>query len=156
MSNKGFSMVELVIVLAIIGTLSAIAMFQFNEYSKRSSIESQLSMLHSELMNVKSDALFKKNERSVVLTANQLKIYPAANTSGDPSSVRQFKNVMTMSASDPLTFDSRGILNVSGNVYACVAVDSTASYDSLVLSATQIELGKREGASCDETNVKKR
>lgn len=156
MRNNGFSLIELLIVVALIGILAGIATIQFNQHLRKSGIESQMNMLYSELMNARSQSLFKKKGRAVVFSANQFSIYSSAATGVGSILTKQLNSSITFSSSDPVTFDSRGILNIDTNVYVCVSSENSAGYDSLVLSPTQIQLGKREGADCDETNVKKR
>ncbi|MBI5657285.1 MAG: prepilin-type N-terminal cleavage/methylation domain-containing protein, partial [Geobacter sp.] len=84
MRQHGFTLVELMIVICIAGILIAIATLQFNTYVTKTNIEAQTKMLFSDLMKVRSEALFQKRARAVSITENQFIVYSSNVASGAP------------------------------------------------------------------------
>ena len=60
MKNHGFSLIELLIVIALIGILLAIAVPNYNETMTKTKIEAQTKELHSAITNARLAALQNK------------------------------------------------------------------------------------------------
>lgn len=159
MRKNGFSLVELLVVIAILTTLLSIATLMFNQYTKKSIIEGQVRTMFTDLMTVRSQALFEKRDRAVTVTATTFSVYSSDQATGTPVLQRDLKYRVT-SNSMPYTFkfNSRGIIDGVDNASICIEPsDNPGGIDSLVIYTTRIQMGKRDaGADCsaDNNNIK--
>ena len=95
MKNHGFSLIELLIVIALIGILLAIAVPNYNETMTKTKIEAQTKELHSASTNARLAALQNKQLSSIKLspTSYVFGVY----TGSDYSTPSGFKEVTTVS-----------------------------------------------------------
>ena len=70
MKNAGFSLIELVIVIGLIGIILAIATVNFNSWTKKAQVESQTRTLFANLNQARVDAMQHKQPRSIMLQTN--------------------------------------------------------------------------------------
>jgi prepilin-type N-terminal cleavage/methylation domain-containing protein len=160
MRQNGFSLVELVVVIAILAILLSIATLQFNQYTKKSVIEGQVRTMYTDLMTVRSQALFEKRDRTVTVTATSFSVYSSSLATGTPVLQRTLKCRVISNNSMPytVTFNSRGVIDGVDNASICAEPsDNPAAIDSLVLYTTRIQMGKRDaGADCSAANIKRK
>lgn len=158
MKRNGFSLIELLIVIAIISILLSIATLQFNEYTRKANIEAQTKIMYADLMNVRSEALFQKKTRSVTVSATEFSVYSSATVTGAaPVISKTLSYPVVYSGGSTITFNTQGLLDNVNNKTICVEpYDNHAAYDSLVLFTTRIELGKRDPGymGCDHDYIK--
>jgi prepilin-type N-terminal cleavage/methylation domain-containing protein len=153
MRKDGFSLVELITVMAIAGTLMAIATLQFSSYSRKAGIESQTRTIYAELMNARQQSMFRKSPYRVTLEANRVRIYSSSDVSVAPvvQMFLKYPIIWNGFGDDRIDFDTRGYLqDVDSNGSICVEQDDNpGAYDSIVISWTRIRLGKRQaGGEC--------
>jgi prepilin-type N-terminal cleavage/methylation domain-containing protein len=160
MNSRGFTLIEVLIVIAIIGTLTAIGAFQFAEYSRKSAIESQTRQMYTDIMEQRSKALFEKRNRGIRVSSTIFSIYSSATDAvprtviGNPFATITLKYPITSNNSTDIIFDTGGMLDTVSNQTICVSGTNSASIDSIVVSETRIRLGKlKVGTNCDTNNV---
>ena len=155
MNMRGFSLIELLIVIALIGILVSAATFGFTQYSRKSKMESQTRLLYGDLMEYRAKALYEKKNWTFKFSAASYGIYSSAATTVSPVSTVIFKYSVDNTANlntTPITFDTQGMTDVSGTV--CVAGANDANVDSVVISRTRVQIGKRkEGLTCLGENI---
>jgi prepilin-type N-terminal cleavage/methylation domain-containing protein len=164
-TERGFTLVELLVVMSIITIFCAIATVQWNRLMIKNGIETQIKTVHADLMGIRLEALYGKRERSVIVSGKLFKIYSSTVTTVTPLRTTSFKyNFINAdgSASATITFDTSGMANGT-QTSLCVdpygdptqAID--AAVDSVVVSQARINLGKRdEGGGCDQNGIKQR
>lgn len=148
MNSRGFSLIELIVVMAIMGTLLAITTYSFTSYSQKSRIESQTKQLYGDLMEYRAKALYEKREWTFRITATGYGIYSSSNTGVAPVTSVQLRNPVEFSSTTAVTFGSQGLANVSDKT-VCIAADNDANVDSVVISQTRVQIGKKQvGMDC--------
>lgn len=155
-SQKGITLIELLIVITIMAVLLAMATMGFNSMQRNAHVDRQAKQLYADLMKARSDALFRKSPRSVKLaSATELAVYPNSDCSGDPIFRRTFPsaNAVQSNNSDPVAFDATGVANAVGKAYCVGPADNGAGVDSVVISTTSIMMGKLTGGACTSANI---
>ena len=157
MGRNGFTIIELIVVIAIMASLIAIGTLQFNTYSRKSSIENQTRAMLADLMMVRGEAMYEKRRRAVQLTATSFAIYSSDVATGTPTQVRTLANgISSNDLGNPMIFDSRGLLTDAGDRTICIEPNNNPGFsDSLVVATTRIQIGKRFSnfAGCDSDHV---
>lgn len=150
MNRNGFSLIELLITIALITIMLSIATFQFSAFSKKSGVESQTRKLYGDLMELRSKAMFEKRSRGIKLSALSYSIYSSEVMTVNPIQVTALKTPIN---AEEIIFDTRGMLQ-SAATSVCVSETNSAPVDSIAVSTTRIKLGKlKEGMGCISENI---
>jgi prepilin-type N-terminal cleavage/methylation domain-containing protein len=155
MSRRGFSLIELLTVIALIGILSALGTFAFSQYAVKSRISSQTRLLYGDLMEYRTKALYEKKRWTFKISATGYGIYSSTNTTVAPVKSIALRYGITSDTADDVTFDSNGLIHFSSDISdltltksACVAAANDAVVDSVVITATRVQVGKKTGVDC--------
>jgi prepilin-type N-terminal cleavage/methylation domain-containing protein len=165
--TKGFSLVELLVVLGLAAILMTLATLQTKQWQEKSSIEGQATTLYGGLMEARQRAMNLKQPTSVVVKPASLLTYSTSTTSAgvgaQKSSSLKYKilsgSSQVASTGEKITFNEDGF--TANNISLCIepsgsALDlNSAAFDSIVVHGLRIRMGKRngEGASCAESNI---
>ena len=162
MNSRGFTLVELLVVIALIVTLTTFATLSWNTMSMKTAIEGEVKTIHADMMATRLEALYQKRSRSVVVSGTNFSIYSSSDTTGTPISSRTLKYSFVPAGANTVTFDTSGMTNGT-QITLCVDAfhdllkNSDASVDSLVISQARLNLGKRdEGGNCNANDVKQK
>lgn len=156
---NGFSLVELIVVMAIVGTLLATATLSFNSFQRKAKIESQTQEIFSDLNNARLTAMYQKKRQALVFqpTNYQFKSYSTENENRITGGTTQF----TKDVSYQITKKSGAVLadriiefNIRGftsdiDTIRVNPVNSGASYDCIVIHDARTNLGKMDANGMD-------
>lgn len=159
--QRGFSLVELVLVLAILGILLSIATFQFSQYSRKSAMEKQTKTLFVDILNLRNRALYEKRNKAIVVSSASYSLYSTDATTAAVAPVMtqtlRYPVVRASTAPARIVFDTMGVIQsapVAGWAF-CISETNSAAVDSVALFMTSVQSGKlTNGASCDAYNIK--
>ncbi len=166
MDKKGFTIVELVVVIAIISVLLSLATISFSKWSRKNNIESQAKTIYADLMNTRAQALYQKNGgQTVKIVSRTISTYSPIIATTDTTTAPTRRTALTFSVATSLAdlqidFDQDGVATINGvatNDNSCICIqprNSDAAYDSIVVSRTNIELGKLNGTGCSSANIR--
>lgn len=160
MNNRGFTLVELIVVVVIIGIISTIAMISFSSWNRKAQIERQTRELFTDLNSARTESIFQKKRHAVILQPGSFitKRYssPDEDRFGDTTKGVVLSKNLAYSITRPsgssladrvIEFDVRGFTydkeTISVNPF-----ESGAQTDCIVISDGRINLGKMEGTSC--------
>jgi prepilin-type N-terminal cleavage/methylation domain-containing protein len=149
MREDGFTLVELMVAVAIIATLLTIGTLAFNSMTRKSAIEAQTKEIYADLMTARSEALYRKTSRSVIVTATQFTINDSAGTA---VLQKTYKQTMAENNANVVTFGENGVADVP-NIYCIGPGGNEAAIDSVIVSSTIILTGKRTGGACNSANI---
>ncbi len=168
MKNKnGFSLIELLMIITIIGILLGYAGISSKAWLDRYRVESQMKKMFADLMNARISAMQKNRTYFVTLAATQYTIYedtdPAPDgdgelTPGSDAVVTQTNlnpnySLTIPAGSSQIIFNTRGLASTDpGPMGTQTMIRVTGSfgsaYDCIVISATKIRMGAMNGATC--------
>jgi prepilin-type N-terminal cleavage/methylation domain-containing protein len=155
MKNRGFSLVELLVVIGLIGIISAIATMNFNSWQIKTQIESQTRTLFASLNQARIDAMQHKLPRSIVLSPNMYtyRQYSSENEDRAAGTIVQTQpvaNTLTeiSGPADNITyFDVRGYTDDTGTIQLYPA-GTSAAVDCVFVSTGRTNIGKMANGTC--------
>lgn len=162
MRERGFSLVELLVSLVIIGTIVALATHNWTAMQTKAAVETQIKTLYADLMEVRLQALYSKTPRKVVFSGLQFKVYSSRVVTSAPLTTKTFRypiviNLTYPANTDvPITFDAQGLTADECSICVLPTNDTlevnSAAVDSLIISQARVNLGKRTGGDCNSAN----
>lgn len=166
LSHSGFSIVELVVVIAIIAILLSIVTINFSQWTRKAQIERQTRELLVDLNTARSESIYRKKQHAIIInptaTGYILRRYSSVNesrTSATPASEILFNKAVSYQfskgngssiADNILQFDVTGFTSTpaDNNTIRVNPTNSGAAFDCLVISNSRINIGQMTGGSC--------
>jgi prepilin-type N-terminal cleavage/methylation domain-containing protein len=172
MKKDGFSLIELLVVMIILGIVASLGTVSFTGWVRKHDLESQVKETYTDLMNARLTAMHQNRTRFITLSTNQLRAYedndPAPGGDGaltigsdnslcmwerkrdDPADATcpgngslSYKNLkFPASWSGSATLEFNARGLSNTNNTICVFSTHNPSYDCIVISATRIRMGK--------------
>ncbi len=171
-SISGFSLIELVLTITIMGILTGIATLSFNSWQKKSAIEAETTQLFADFSEVRTKAFTQKKVYGIVFqpTSYALKSYSSAgecSTDANAASKGLTVSNKTLSytlskatgadiSGTPVVFDTNGfVYNTTvfdvNNVLTIFVNPTTesAAVNCVVVSSARANVGRINGTACD-------
>jgi len=119
--NKGFSLIEMVIVLAIVAILSYIAVLSFSKTNSREALDKSVLTLISILNEAKSEAISSKNFSNYGVRIQKDRVISFQGTYGTDNKTYIFPTSVTISTSTGIGTDiifknTTGFTSASGTI----------------------------------------
>lgn len=167
MQSRGFSLIELLMIMGILSILYAIGTLSFNAYQKRYRTEAQTRFLFSEIQKARADAICQRRGTRIKVYRDRFEVY--SSQQDDASGVQplqtyplRFPVILKMSdknvGSYPIDFEPRGIIDTDTSSNGSICIDDNVdlgAVDSIKIFSTRISIGKKgSGNDCANITVK--
>ena len=163
--NRGFSLIELMVVVAIMIILLAIGIPQLSKYIKKYNVEKEITTLYSDLMNqrfksmnsgIPHGVMFDSSKQYTLFTFDD-KDYDLTfdNTSEEKDASIKIVNYDLQAGSNSVNgmvilFDKTGMAKTSswglGNF--TIDINYPARYNCITISSSRIKMGVWDGSDC--------
>jgi prepilin-type N-terminal cleavage/methylation domain-containing protein len=164
--RRGFTLVEIMIAVAILGILVVLAVSTFKELNEKYRIEGETKQLYADLMDVRARAMQRNRFTFVQMRGDGYATFEDCNP--EPDGNCNFENgldnqvtrvtvsphtiVTTLAGStDNLAFNRNGIATDTGTIQIISPLTTVKpDYDCITIGATRIKMGAMVGGSCVE------
>lgn len=155
MNRQGFTLIELIVVMAIMATLLSIGALEFSKWSRKNSREAQVRELMADVTTAQINALQQKRRHRLEISSGSYAIRRYASAADTTGTVILQKNVnaplTVQGAPSWIEFDTLGASNVGGTPRAICLQDNSQEnmVDAIVVGRSKINLAKRNaGEAC--------
>jgi prepilin-type N-terminal cleavage/methylation domain-containing protein len=155
---KGFTLIEVVIVITIIGILLAIGTLNFNAWVKKYTIEAQVREMASDLSDARLMAIKMKQRHLVTLNTSGY-TFRSYSSEGDAAGIEVFnkrlkyeikKSDGTSIAGTTFFISDRGFVESINPPTIAVGLGlGSFALDCIVISAGRVNTGKLNGTTCE-------
>lgn len=161
----GFSLTELVTIIAIISTLAAIGGYSFLEMRNRYEVENQVKQFHADILNARLRATLRNKAHFVAVNSNSYQITEDTNESGGNtadagdtawfSAPKSFKypaswtGTVVMSTKGIISSPTNSTMSATNPLSIRFSTSgSNPEYDCVAMSPMRINGGKSNGTDC--------
>lgn len=160
--NAGFSLIELVLAIAIISTLLSISVLSFNSWQTKYNIEAQVRQMVADINGQRLTALTRKQRFSVILNQNSY-VFRSYSSNEEPLtagtdvpggthnvSYALKSNASTFYNNLPLEIDQRGMITPTATIY--LDRSESAYLNCLTIHTVRTNIGKINAgwSNCDD------
>ena len=160
--HRGFSLTELIVVMAIVSTLLGAATIGFHEWQVKHNVDAQVKAMVTDISELRVRAMTRKQRHSLTVNKNNyvFKSYSSDDESLSagtvmPSGARAVnyalkKDSATFYSGQVFEIDHRGTLvATTGTIF--IDCNSSATVDCLILHTIRVNPGKKSASwSCDD------
>ncbi|HOL06613.1 MAG TPA: GspH/FimT family pseudopilin [Syntrophorhabdaceae bacterium] len=167
---RGFSLIELMVVVIIVGILAGMSVFGYRNFSMKNEINNQTRAIYADLIKLRMMAMRGNRMTFMELTPNNYIGYVDTNENGlldtDTDAVvlqadknpdvlftsnGMFVHPVSYSGGGFISFNERGFSSTTCTI--CIFSNVNPSYDCIKVSQTKINLGKIKNQSSGCTNA---
>ncbi len=159
--TAGFSIIELMVVVAIIGTVMGIAGMSVRSFLDRYEAESQVRMMHVDMLRARHIAFQKNRSCFVTVASNSYQITEDTNNSGDPDDgdtpmfpPKQFRypcrwtGTVILEARGTISKSTGGLVSSSPLAIRFDSAGIDSAYDCISVGPTRLNPGKWNDTKC--------
>ena len=143
-NGKGFTLLEVMIVTAIVGIILSIAIFSFARIRQNESINDDMHRISTFLKGGRLTAFTIKENITITVNSNG-DITATMNGSGNSVGSISLNNSVVLNPTN-FTINSRGLFTTQGNIHLA-KVNNSAHYSCVVIATERIRLGKWENGN---------
>lgn len=168
MKNRGFTFLELMVIIAIIGIIASLSVGSFRRLIMRYNVESQIQEIYADIMNLRLNATHRNRTCFILLSQYSYKGYedsypsPFGNDELDEAqdnlifSEKTVKFPLSYSSGNVIAIDARGFSTTNKTV--CIFSNVDPRYDCIKISRTRVVMGKIKNLSgeCKSENCEEK
>lgn len=170
MDNRGITLIELLMVTAVVGILALALGFEYQGWIGNYKKESRTKEIYTDLMDARIRAMQRNRAHFFTLDSDtQYTVYEDTNPVPDGNRTLEVaadtqllqkrlnpEEAMTWNGDDDIQFTSRGLSN--DNKTICIFSDYNPDYDCVIIAATRINIGRiiDQGGGCNDANCEAR
>jgi prepilin-type N-terminal cleavage/methylation domain-containing protein len=161
MQARGYTLVEIIVVICIVSLLLAIGTLKFSELFRRYQTEAQTRMISAELLQARANALYQRRETRVKFSRGYFEVYSSMfdrDKGVAPVTTQALRYPILVNSNvnadgENVDFDEKGIAQNLRSI--CIdGSDITGAVDSVVIGKTRVSIGKRkQGGICDDDQI---
>jgi type IV fimbrial biogenesis protein FimT len=161
-ATAGFSLIELVIVIAIMGIVMTIATLNFNSWQVKNRVEGQTREILADLNEARTNSFTQKKQYGIVFQPNSYVInsYSSASAAASPLTAgsmitsKTLKYGLTKAGASivdtPVVFETSGITFDWFTIFVNQGTtNQTAAVNCIVISTARVNMGKINGTACE-------
>ena len=164
MNRHGFTLIELMVVISLIGIVLAIATLNFSSMNRKAGIERQTREILADLNTARLDSIYRKQRHALILqpASYVMKRYSSQDepdtNGGDLTTGIVLSKTLPYQITTPsggslsgvfIEFDTRGfVANVSNTTICVNPMYTGAAFDCVVVSLGRTNIGNMQGGSC--------
>lgn len=157
-AQSGFTLVELMVAVGIIGIIMTIAIMNLTQTNDRFTVESYTKEIHSTLMRARNDAANSNTQFRVTLAATLVKTHQdtdgdGVEDAGEPTTTKSYprftKTTDAGALPQTIVFDRKGVTNDNQTITITgYSANANPQVDCIVVAMTRINMGRTIGGAC--------
>ena len=166
MNNRGFTLIELFVAIAIITTLLLIAVMDFGAMQRKAQVDRFTKELYGDLQEARMRAAFTRQPQGVALGVNAAGKSQAVfrrflhenDSVGVVTETKNYPFLFQENAAGAIRFNTRGVMSGAITKVICAAPNVGATHDALIVDNAVTNLGKwtNRGGGCASANIAKK
>jgi prepilin-type N-terminal cleavage/methylation domain-containing protein len=157
MKDHGITLIELVVVISVIGVLTAALGFDYYDWGKKYAVEKITKELYMDMMHARLMAISRSREHYVILGEKSYSIVEDTNDSNDydggdatlPAFPKQVGHPLDWNnrhSVSKIVFDKRGFISELRTIWVDSSTDT--EYNCLKVSMSRVIMGQYVGGEC--------